>query len=215
MPEQTNGSLEKRVGTIENWFKIALGVALVFGISGSFGYSMLSTANEKIADLQGTIETADVALAKAQADIEELQPKLDKAAQIHLTALSGASELHLKELGEASDELSSGLAAGVSQEISDQIPIRVLGSDRVSCRPSDADVPDSFATICKLPVSGSFTEDYRVLTSVTQISRKRGELPPVHQILVREQTANGFEIHVQTAYKVLNSIKIDWIAVSR
>ena len=49
-------NLESRVSKIENNITIAIAVALVFGIGGGFGYSILNKAEKRLDDLQKKIE---------------------------------------------------------------------------------------------------------------------------------------------------------------
>lgn len=84
----TSVSLEERVQKLENWLKIAVGVAVVFGISGAWGFSLLQAAQKQLTALQDGIHTVkqqrDEALSdvKAAKDAGIADLKNEKAAQL-------------------------------------------------------------------------------------------------------------------------------------
>jgi len=68
MPEQNEtkmSEIEKRVNTIENYFKVGFIVAIIFGVGGAFGLNTINNTREKITILQGEVSTI-------QSDIENL-----------------------------------------------------------------------------------------------------------------------------------------------
>src|SRR5213596_62194 len=48
-------NVEQRINTLENYFKVGFAVAFIFGISGAWGYSILSTAQAELKQLKNDI----------------------------------------------------------------------------------------------------------------------------------------------------------------
>lgn len=91
--EKTVEALSERVQKLENWLKIAAGVAVIFGVSGAWGLSALHTAQQKLSELQSGIATVqkerDSALqalkAEENSELTDIQAKAKPLVEAALT----------------------------------------------------------------------------------------------------------------------------------
>lgn len=74
MPDEAKiQSLEDRVQKLENWIKIAAGVAVIFGISGAWGLSSLQAAQKQLSELQNGIATVQRERDSALSDLKRAE----------------------------------------------------------------------------------------------------------------------------------------------
>lgn len=139
MTDDKVSDLDRRVGSLEAYFKVGLIVAAVFGISGGFGAFALNSARTEIAALEKSvstltenIETLEADVGNAQTELENVTSTLSEAVAEHLSTLESAKSDHLSAIDAASQDtltaitergstLENALAAAVGSEISVQL----------------------------------------------------------------------------------------------
>ena len=96
--------MDKRITALEIYFKVALGVAAVFGLSGAVIFSQLTRAREQITDLQSKVNTIKPVVDQSIKRIEEAgQEEAGKLAAKTESYLQGTVDKRLKSLGQARD----------------------------------------------------------------------------------------------------------------
>ena len=88
------GSLEKRIQVLENRFWVAGAIAVIFGVSGAWGFSMLHDAQKQLVQLQGGVQTVkdarDAALESLKKSKEtQISDFNQQAKEIAKQAVSG------------------------------------------------------------------------------------------------------------------------------
>jgi hypothetical protein len=68
--EDRLGGIEERVRTLETYFKIAIAVALIFGVTGGVVFSQLRAAQNEIAQLEQKVSSLDPIVKQAIASIQ-------------------------------------------------------------------------------------------------------------------------------------------------
>lgn len=132
MTDEKITDLDKRVGSLETYFKVGLLVAAIFGIGGGFGAVALNSARTEIADLEQSVSTLKEEVASAQTDLLNVTSALSETMAEHLATLERAKSDHLGEIesnartaesgiSELHSNLEASLARAVDDEISSQL----------------------------------------------------------------------------------------------
>ena len=111
-------TLKEKVGKAEGWLKGLAAVAVVFGIAGGIGWTMLSNARDQLTALQGGVrqakeELTDFTNTKKREISAEAAAAIASAAQANdgFTRL-GRIEARLTQIGTSEAPVSSGQPIG-------------------------------------------------------------------------------------------------------
>lgn len=148
MSDEKLSNLDKRIGSLETYFKVGLFVAAIFGIGGGFGAAALNSARTEVAALEksvstltANVDTLKVDVAEAQTDLQNVTSTLSEAVTEHLSTLENAKSDHLIAIDSASQDtqsaisergkaLETALATSVTNEINAQLSATI--GDRLS-----------------------------------------------------------------------------------
>lgn len=102
MSEETIRDLDKRVSKIENNIKIAVVIALFFGVGGTFGYTLINNAQRRITDLQANVVIVEKMLEEGtdkiiKQELESIQEMRDLAPEILLDSIITVADINISQ----------------------------------------------------------------------------------------------------------------------
>ncbi|HEX4955261.1 MAG TPA: hypothetical protein VF017_17875 [Thermoanaerobaculia bacterium] len=105
--QQRTAEVGSRVEKIELWIKVALGLALVFGIGGAWGYTVISSVEAKVSGVEETltkVESQAAALGSTFSDLQQQKlPQLERSLQqlkLDTVTVNSQAEVVAARMGE-------------------------------------------------------------------------------------------------------------------
>lgn len=120
--EDELSNLRRRVHVLETYFKIALGVAAVIGISGGFVVSALSNVNGQIESAAESVNTLEGQVVTMQKEVSGLESKISQVKNDAVEAIRGTGEGQRNALlallqGTNAQDLAQGILSGKVRDV--------------------------------------------------------------------------------------------------
>lgn len=214
MEKNSIDELRDRIGKLENYFKVGVVVAAIFGIGGGFGASAITAANSKIKELATAADEIEEDLSGLDERVTSLMMQVGEA-ESNLSAHASQLETQLDaSVSRYRHDLKSAAADAIRGELRTQLEHRILDYGTIKCDLREVSPVVQWTEVCSRHIEGDFVPGYEVFTSVTYFYSRRGEIPPIYNFSSRNLETYGFDIAVRLGHGRLNEIKISWLAIS-